>query len=674
MKKTIFLFLFLGAACCILAGRLCAQSAPDCCTGLPITFPGLNSPGQIALDPVNGELFVPNSSDRTLRVFNSATGAPVTVFSTWSGGATFTNPTSVSCDTTGNFYVSDYTIGVEEFSPAFAFLGLIGPINCTGIYVDSGGTTTSLYVCSQDNHVYRYDSISGGTYAAAATIGAGALSQPDAVVRVGNTVYVTDEAGLVIGFTVPGYAPTTLYSNSTSPMRGICAGSNGLIYATEWNNAALDIFSPGYWTNPPTCNLPSAFGVAVNSVGNLYVSEINGTVTVVQGCGAQATPPIPNCCQAGWTITSGTLPDVQGLAYDSSGPGTLYAGGQSMILGLDPLTGGVLNNSMPASFDSITDLALGGDGYLYAADYNSKLFQVQLPSGAIVATFNLTGEIVRSLCVAPGATEPDLYAGCDSGNVYRITRSGASYTPALITFSSDATPTHQGGAGVLFQPGAAGAPATLYLSDSRINQRLLQYVQTSGNDYAYNNYWQTSNGNIFLGRITQDASGNIYVGGMQEYFTFDPAFNLRWACNIGPVYGQSIAVDPSGNVYTGHQSQETIVQLHCSPPLPTATSTSSYPGSNPPAPGQCYVFPSPVKGDQASVAYDMAGPGIMTLKIFNRIGELAAQVAERRPAGVQASSFSVSGFAPGIYFFTVTLNYDSGRTEKPKAGKFAVIR
>ncbi len=664
----------LFAAFLAMAGGLHAQSAPDCCTGLPITFPGIDSPGQIALNPVNGELFVTNSSDRTLRVFNSATGAPVTVFSSWSGGVTFVNPSAVACDSSGNFYVSDYGRGVEEFNPSFAYVGLIGPGNSTGTYVDNEGVTTSLYVCSQDNNVYRYDSLSGGAYAAAATFGAGVLSQPDALVKVGNMVYVTDEAGMVIGFPVPGYSPpTTLYSNATSPMRGICAGSNGIFYATELANTALDIFSSSFGSNPPTCSPPAPWGVAVNSSGNLYISEFNGTVTVLQGCGAQATPPIPNCCQAGWTITSGPLPDVNGLAYDSSGPGTLYAGGGATIFSLNPLTGGLIN-VVPNSFDSITAMALGRDGYLYVADYNNKLFQVQVPSGTIQATLNLPGEAVRSLSVAPEASHPDIYIGCDSGNVYHATWSGSSYSLAQLSFSPEANPIHEQAPGILFVPGASGAPATFYLSDCNICQRVLQYVQTGPNTYAYNNLWQTSNGNIYMGQITQDASGNIYVGAMVEYLAFSPAFSLRWACPIAPVYGRAIALDPFGNVYTGHQSQETILKLHCPVSGPTATPTSSYQGSNPPGQGQCFVYPSPAKGSQAKVCYNMAGAGQMELKIWNWEGGLAGQWTDQKPAGIQTTPFDISGFAPGVYFYEVQFTYASGRTDKSGPHKFAVIR
>ena len=395
MKKTIFRFLLLGVVLNSWIGQLCAQSAPDCCVGLPTTFPGVNSPNQIGLDPLNGELFVANSSDKTVRVFDSATGASVKVFSSWSGGATFSGPQAICFDSAGNFYVSDYTRGVEEFTPAYAYVTVIGPLNCTGIYMDSEGVTTSLYICSQGNYIYRYDSISGGAYALGVSFGGPAvLSQPDELVKVGNMIYATDEAGFVIGFTVPGYAPTTLYSSSTSPLRGICADSSGFFYVTEMYNSALDIFSPGFASKQTTCSPPSPWGVAVNAAGNIYTSELNGTVTVFQGCGMEGTP----------------------------------------------------------------------------------------------------------------------------------------------------------------------------------------------------------------------------------------------------------------------------------------TPTPSYQGSNPPAPGQCFVYPSPVKGDQASVAYDMAESGTMTLKIFNRIGELASQVSEHQLAGVQATSFNVSGFAPGVYFFTVTLNYDSGRSEKPQTGKFAVIR
>jgi hypothetical protein len=108
-------------------------------------------------------------------------------------------------------------------------------------------------------------------------------------------------------------------------------------------------------------------------------------------------------------------------------------------------------------------------------------------------------------------------------------------------------------------------------------------------------------------------------------------------------------------------------------PTPVPSPTPVYAGSNPPQPGGCFIYPSPSRGDQASVSYYMGGPGKMVLRIWNQNGVLVSNVDDRKPSGVQATSFSLSGFPTGVYYYQVTLNYDSGRVESIPTKKFAVL-
>jgi len=103
------------------------------------------------------------------------------------------------------------------------------------------------------------------------------------------------------------------------------------------------------------------------------------------------------------------------------------------------------------------------------------------------------------------------------------------------------------------------------------------------------------------------------------------------------------------------------------------TPTPSYNGSNPPDAGQFFIYPSPARGDHATLSYNMAGSGQIDLKIWNEKAELVAHVTDQKPAGVQVTPFSISGFATGIYFYALTINYDSGRNEQIKPQKFAII-
>src|ERR1039458_2072785 len=88
---------------------------------------------------------------------------------------------------------------------------------------------------------------------------------------------------------------------------------------------------------------------------------------------------------------------------------------------------------------------------------------------------------------------------------------------------------------------------------------------------------------------------------------------------------------------------------------PVGTPTSSYEGFNPPASGDFFIYPSPARGSQATVAYNMAGSGQVELRVWNEKAELVTQVTDQKPAGVQATPFSISGFASGVYFYSLVI-------------------
>jgi hypothetical protein len=84
-----------------------------------------------------------------------------------------------------------------------------------------------------------------------------------------------------------------------------------------------------------------------------------------------------------------------------------------------------------------------------------------------------------------------------------------------------------------------------------------------------------------------------------------------------------------------------------------------------------YLFPSPTKGNTASIAYYMTGPGVANIRVYNEIGNLVETQEERKSVGPQASSINVGKLAPGVYLYLLNLNFDDGNTKKYKR-KFAV--
>ena len=115
----------------------------------------------------------------------------------------------------------------------------------------------------------------------------------------------------------------------------------------------------------------------------------------------------------------------------------------------------------------------------------------------------------------------------------------------------------------------------------------------------------------------------------------------------------------------------TITSTPTVTPTPTVSPTPTL--VNPPGPGGFFIFPSPAKGSQATVSYNMAQPGAVDLRVWNEKAELAAHVTDSKPAGVQETSFSISGFATGVYFYFLTLTYSSGQVEKLGPKKFVIL-
>ncbi|OGF47870.1 MAG: hypothetical protein A2452_12085 [Candidatus Firestonebacteria bacterium RIFOXYC2_FULL_39_67] len=87
-----------------------------------------------------------------------------------------------------------------------------------------------------------------------------------------------------------------------------------------------------------------------------------------------------------------------------------------------------------------------------------------------------------------------------------------------------------------------------------------------------------------------------------------------------------------------------------------------------------FIFPSPVTGSTAGIAYYMTGSGTVKIKIYNEVGNMVSSLEEIKSLGSQGSTLNVSNLAPGIYFHIVSMTYDDGGIKKYSKRKFAVTR
>ena len=80
-----------------------------------------------------------------------------------------------------------------------------------------------------------------------------------------------------------------------------------------------------------------------------------------------------------------------------------------------------------------------------------------------------------------------------------------------------------------------------------------------------------------------------------------------------------------------------------------------------------YVAPHPVRPPLAWFHYDMKASGGAVIRVFQAGGDPAALVRARHDQpGKQRTPLTVSAFAPGVYFYRIDIEYDSGsRTSLP---------
>ena len=107
---------------------------------------------------------------------------------------------------------------------------------------------------------------------------------------------------------------------------------------------------------------------------------------------------------------------------------------------------------------------------------------------------------------------------------------------------------------------------------------------------------------------------------------------------------------------------------------PTPVVDQPYTGSHPPGPSQAFLYPSPARGSEASLAFTMAEAGTLTARIWNANGDLVARFTENRQAGAQAARIPLGGFAVGVYLLKVDFRYDSGASASLGVQKFSVVR
>jgi DNA-binding beta-propeller fold protein YncE len=378
---------------------------------------------------------------------------------------------------------------------------------------------------------------------------------------------------------------------------------------------------------------------------------------------ATATPTPPPCCQAAGSLSGFTAPAGMCLDYATN---RLYVADfeNNRVQVFNGGTAGMVTifSSMGSNgtLDNPIDVAVDADSNIYVADLGKQEVE------KFDSSYNYICSIGQALGMEPSgvwAQGTSVYASNLSPFcVYAFTGSGTAYA-AAATF----------GKGSLNNPdGLIQVGQWLYVTDT-FNDQVVKFDTTDPAAAPVT----VGSPLLFPAGIRTDLAGDFYVtegnnGDSPEYVdTFNPGFNvlLNRCPQTGGPWG--VAVNPSGVVFVSGINTSTVTEIKGCIVEPTIT--PSYQGSDPPGPGQCFIYPSPARGTTATVSYDMAQAGAIELKVWNWKGGWVGQVTDQKPAGVQVTPFDISGLATGVYFYDLKITYDSGSGVTIPPQKFVII-
>ncbi len=595
----------------------------------------IGTPHNAAVDPAGKIYFSSGNS-----VFKLSTSGSITLFAgnsrvgySGDGGpalkAQLNQPLGIALDASGDVYIADSLNNVVRMvSPA----GIISTVAGNGVagYSGDGGPATAvdptiqgmltnpygvavdkkgnLYIADNGNHAIRIVTMDGNinTFAGNQTFNfgysgdgspanQGQLDFPtDVAVDTNGNVYIADYGNFVIRQVTTDGNIHTYAGNDTNGYSGDGAGAT-----------SASLYQP--------------FGIAVDSSGNLYISEygdsrIRKVASGSNGAGGNISTIAGNGNFGfggdGAAATSAQMNIPRGLAVDSSGNIYVADWGNNRVRkiassNISTVAGnGVLSYSgddgpaTQAQFNVPSAVAVDSSGNVYVADTANNVVR-QVASTGVISTFAGTGSLGFSgdggAANKAQLNAPQGVAVDASGNVYiadtgnlrvRVVGAGGN----ISTFAGSGSPGYAGDNG-------PAASATFYQPDAVATDK-------SGNvyiaDYSVGVVRKVSGS----GTITTVAgNGGTGYGGDGGPAT---AAQLN-----GP---SAIAVDPSGNLYIAQLIDSRVRMVSTAGTISTIAGNGSdgYTGEGMPAVASELAAPAGVAADgNGNVFISMTGDRVM---------------------------------------------------------------
>ena len=605
-----------------------------------------NSPSGVAVDS-EGNLYVADTGNSTIRkvmgngVVTTVAGSAGQSGSTDVAGsaARFYLPIGMGTDSAGNVYVADSgnntirkVTGDGVVTTPAGSAGQSGSADGTnnmarfnspsGVAVDSAG---NVYVADTGNSTIRKVTGNG-----VVTTVAGSAGQSGSTDGTNSTALFKNPSGVAVDCEGNWY----VWDSGNNPIRKITSGG---VVTTLAGSAGQGGSADGT-NNAALFKNPS--GVAVDSVGNLYVADAgNKTVRLVTSNGIVTT-------LAGMAGLSGSVDGTNGTARFSypygvtvDSAGNVYVtdaynfnirevtgnGVVTTLAGSAGQFGSVDGTGSAARFFVPTGVAADGAGNLYVADSGNSTIRKVTGSGVVTTLAGSAGQ--------PGSADnPVSAARYYSPNGVALDSAGDVYV--ADTYNSTIRKVTSDG-GVTTLAGSAGQSGS---ADGTNNTAQFNFPYGVAVDNAGNVYVADS-GNNTIRKVTRDGVVTTLAGNAGQPGSTDGANGVALFN-----YPSGVAVDIAGNVYVADTGNNTIRKVTSGGVVTTLAGNPGQSGSADGA-GNAASFYLP-----NGVAVDNAGNVYVADTGNNTIRKVTCDGVVTTPAGFAGKSGSADGAGNAALF------------------------